>query len=129
MKTMEIPYGHRIKITKKLKEFKQHRNKANEGEVAVETLNSTFSEMGVGVGSDSIDDQNFCELHKKENLEFDEEEQQRLFIEAVEEFRKGKKPEINLNSKKITVIKEVDEEVNEVKIFFLFTEKLLIKNN
>lgn len=91
MKTMEIPFGHRIKITKKLKEFKQHRNKANEGDTTVEALNSTFSEMGVGVVCDSIDNKDPHELHEKEIFEFDEEEQQRLFREAVEEFRKGKK--------------------------------------
>lgn len=121
MKTMEIPYGHRIKITKKLKEFKKHRNKAKEGDEAVEALNSAFSEMGVGVGSESIDDKDICKPNKKENSEFDEEVQQRLFREAVEEFRKGKKPDNNLNSKKITIIKEVDEEVNEVNIYFVIS--------
>lgn len=113
MKSMEIPYGHRIKITKKLKEFKQNKNKANETELAVEAMNSTFTEVGVGVGTenDEIADR---EANKKDPLEFDEEEQQRLFSQAVEEFRKGKKTEANINSKKITIIKEVDEEVNEV---------------
>jgi len=113
MKCMEIPYGHRIKITKKLKEFKLHRNKANEDAVAFEDMNSTFTEMGVGIGTNSIEDSDHGE-YLKERSGFDEEEQQRLFREAVDLFRKGKKIEANLNSKKITTIKELDEEVNDV---------------
>jgi len=122
MKSIEIPYGHRIKILKKLKEFKVHRNKANESDLAylaVEAqMNSTFTEMGVGIGTDTMEDKDAkseADIRENDNT-FNEEEQQRLFKEAVEEFRKGKKQDTNnnVNSKKITIIKEVDEEVNEV---------------
>jgi len=101
---MEIPYGHRIKIIKKIKEFKNHRSKKdNESSTNVEAMNTTFSEMGVGIGTDM----NELEDNNKINNR-----------EAVEKFRKGKRPETNktynLDTKKISVIREVDEDVNEV---------------
>jgi len=119
---MQIPYGHRVKILKKIKEFRAHKSKNEEASIQAEVMNTTFSEMGVGVGTDMNEGENKKDNKKNEDLEFDEEEQQRLFREAVEEFRRGKNKENTVNNnnnqsaKKISVIKEVDEEVNEVKL-------------
>jgi hypothetical protein len=111
MKAMEIPFGHRGKILKKLKEFKLHRKNQSQAEITTEILNTSTQDMGVGVDDAILNDNN----DKNSNTELDdEEEQHRLFRQAVEEFRKAKKQDVDETNKKITVIREVDEEVNEV---------------
>ncbi len=128
---MEIPYGHRMKILKKIKEFKTIRNKnENEPSPHLNQINSTFSETGVGMEIDWRDlKDNENNSIDKNIIETDEEKQHRLFREAVDQFRKTKKPEsnnkISKNKINITTIREVDE-VIEFIFFKLFFEKLFI---
>jgi hypothetical protein len=126
---MEIPFGHRAKILKRIKEFKVHRTKISNSESENFGNQKNYEhlelhEIGCGGGVDtSIDNIKTSELQAQTILENninDEEEQSRLFRKAVEEFRNGKKIEDkipqseNNKDKKITVIREVDEEVDEV---------------
>jgi hypothetical protein len=136
---MEIPFGHRAKILKKIKEFKTHRGKFssfnNSNEKIESDIQTNFEidkikhEIGCGVDSNIKynNNNNDNDNIKKEIEIYDEDEQSRLFKKAVEEFRNGKslekkedKNNNNINkNKKITIIREVDEEVNEVIIFLI----------
>lgn len=124
MRSLEIPYGHRVKILKKLKEFKSYRQKNAENDVGLETdkevdvSNQTFTEMGIGIGTND----ELISSRNNKNAEFDEEEQHRLFREAVEKFRNAKEEEESIqnkaSNKKISIIREVNEEGNEVNHFY-----------
>ena len=130
---MEIPFGHRAKILKKIKEFKIYINQQqNHDEQSGNThgdkpANTQSHEMSCGVdggvGTDD-NDLNTSIADKKDNENFDEEEQQRLFRKAVDEFRSGKVKEEKEKGKKITVIREEDEEVDEVRKFILIKTKI-----
>ncbi len=70
---MDIPYGHRNKIIKRIN--------ANQSRPVTKNI---YEELPEGIGTEG-------ENIKDEDI-FDEEEQRRLFQEAVEAFRKGNKP-------------------------------------
>jgi hypothetical protein len=138
LKKMEIPFGHRAKILKKIKEFKIQRGKFLNLENSSEKIlrdsitNDKFDtikhEIGCGIDSyNNLDKYNYNKdcVTEENNIEiYDEDEQSRLFRKAVEEFRKGKnldekdKEKDNKNNK-ISIIREVDEEVNEVNFYFI----------
>lgn len=136
---MEIPFGHRAKILKRVREFKAHRNKSalnnndNNSQTNPKNYEHTeMHEMACGIDKKDFNSSVDNDIEKdKDNEIYDEEEQSRLFRLAVQEFRSGKieekkniPPKSGNKNNKITIIREVDEEVNEVIKFFRQLNKI-----
>lgn len=98
LKQMEIPYGHRVKIMKRLREYRPDLplEEPDADTSVVKSMNQTMRQE-MGAGNDEIDT----------NEEYDEAEQRRLFQEAVNAFRRAA-PQ--------TTVEETTEKPKNVKI-------------
>ncbi len=90
LKEMDIPYGHRTKILKRLglKQNDNINNPCNRFDNNVRAITkNTYEELPMG--TDTVVEKN----KKPYEEQYDEELQRKLFQEAVQAFRKGKREE------------------------------------
>jgi hypothetical protein len=87
LKNMEIPYGHRNKIIKKISTLVGINTEQFDNERAVS--NNMYEELPMEMDSKVMSGGMASQLIQDDN--YDEQLQRKLFQQAVEEFRRGKK--------------------------------------
>lgn len=81
---MEIPYGHRAKIMKRLKDFRSDEIRPSNGTLYEELP------IEVAIGEDNLN------VNSKDT--YDEQEQRRLFQKAVSDFRNANNNTIKISN-------------------------------
>ena len=124
LKDMLIPYGNRIKILKKIKEYKINVEIKNDNKPKTNFDYDQLPEEADNSYNNQIKISNFSNLEKEKNFIENEDLGKKLFHQAVVDFVNENRSKFDKNGEKILYLNEIDD--NNINLI-QFQEKEVLK--